>query len=247
MLISHMTLSVSRVMSTNAVYTCGRMHKSRKLKLCKPSANAKAITDAVYKIMNDELSESTRLRWYSRLNAELGSATFKQEGLTVETDAVPVPRVWIPSKPKLTLALLDEFELQSKAVTDGSCHVHVGSDSSISKLLTKHAVESLRQSKGADWLEACGELTAAQLSDPVKLTHALSRVAFDLLVYVHARAVELKHDDEIDVILELHSSDQTLVGRALRGCGVVVCEKGREAFARAVAFVQQAMIPRERE
>ena len=231
-------------MSTRAVYTCGRMHKPRKLKLCKPSANAKAIADAINKIMNDELSESTRLRWCSRLNAELGSATFKQEGLTVEADAVPVPRVWIPSKPKLTLALLDEFELQSNAMTDGSCQVRIGSDSTISKLLTKHAVKRLRQSKGGDWLEACGELTTAQLSDPVKLTHALSRVAFDLLVYVHARAVELKHDDEIDAMLELHSSDQTLVGRALRGCGVVVCEKGREAFARAVALVREAMITR---
>ena len=234
-------------MSTSAVYTCGRMHKPRKLKLCKPSANAKAITDAIYKIMNDELSESTRLRWCSRLNAELGSATFKQEGLTVEVDAVPVPRVWIPSKPKLTLALLDEFELQSKAVTDGSSQVRIGSDSSISKLLTKHAVERLRQSKGAVWLEACGELTTAQLSDTVKLTHALSRVAFDLLVYVHARAVELKHDDEMEAILELHSSDQTLVGRALRGCGVVVCEKGREAFARAVELVRDAMVARKGE
>ena len=67
------------------------------------------------------------------------------------------------------------------------------------------------------------------------------------LVYVHARAVELRHDDEMEAILELHSSDQTLVGRALRGCGVVVCEKGREAFARAVELVRDAMVARKGE
>ena len=107
------------------VYTCGRMHKPRKLKLGKH--NVKATVDAVYKIMKEELSNTSCMRWCARLNAELGSATFKQEGLTaVEADAVPVPRAWIPSKPKLTLALLDEFELQSKAMTDGSCQVHIG-------------------------------------------------------------------------------------------------------------------------
>ena len=92
-----------------------------------------------------------------------------------------------------------------------------------------------------------GTRSAMTCTQGSQLTHALSRVAFDLLVYVHARAVELKHDDEIDAMLELHSSDQTLVGRALRGCGVVVCEKGREAFARAVALVREAMITREGE
>ena len=66
-------------------------------------------------------------------------------------------------------------------------------------------------------------------------------MAFDLLVYVHARALELKHQDAADVMIELHSSDQTLVGKAMRGCGVVFCEKGREVFARAVTIVRDAM------
>ena len=42
----------------SSIYTCGRMHKQRKLKLCSPGARAKAMADAVYKIMQEELSES---------------------------------------------------------------------------------------------------------------------------------------------------------------------------------------------
>ena len=42
-------------------------------------------------------------------------------------------------------------------------------------------------------------------------------------------------------VIELHSSDQTLVGKGLRGCGVVFCEKGQELFASAVTSVHNAM------
>jgi hypothetical protein len=76
----------------------------------------------------------------------------------------------------------------------------------------------------------------------VKLSQALSRVAFDLLVYVHARASELKRNEETAAVLELHSADQTLVGRAMRGCGVVFCEAGREIFERSVASVREALV-----
>ena len=76
----------------------------------------------------------------------------------------------------------------------------------------------------------------------MKLTQTLSRVVFDLLVYVHARALELKQSDHEDAMMELHSSDQTLVGRATRGCGVVLCEKGRDIFAKAVALVHDGML-----
>ena len=58
---------------------------------------------------------------------------------------------------------------------------------------------------------------------------------------VHARALELKQESDVSAVIELHSSDQTLVGKALRGCGVVFCEKGRELFASAVTTVQDAM------
>jgi hypothetical protein len=60
--------------------------------------------------------------------------------------------------------------------------------------------------KTFEWLQACGELSIGQLDDPVKLNQALSRVAFDLLVYLHARAEELRREDDFDAVLELHSS-----------------------------------------
>ena len=89
----------------------------------------------------------------------------------------------MPSKPKITLALLSEFKHASEAKTSQAKQTRVGSDSVISKVLARHAVDRLRQDKGLDWLQASNELTVAQLEDPVKLTHALSRAAFDLLVY----------------------------------------------------------------
>ena len=193
--------------------------------------------------MLEELSDSACERWCSRLNAELGSGTFKPEDTLKQQEVTAVPNVWVPSKPKVTLALLDEFVHASSAIVEKSNQIRVGSDTAISKLLARHAVERLREDKGPGWLRTCGELTAAQLDDPLKLTHALSRVAFDLLVYVHARALELKRQEEADVMIELHSSDQTLVGKAMRGCGVVYCERGREIFARAVKLVRDVMQP----
>jgi|EP00966_Prymnesium_polylepis_P274572 hypothetical protein len=84
-------------------------------------------------------------------------------------------------------------------------------------------------------MEASGELTADQMGNATRLNQVLSRVAFDLLVYVHARATEIKREDGADVVLTLHSSDETVVGRAMRGCGVVYCEAGRAIFARAIS------------
>ena len=61
-------------------------------------------------------------------------------------------------------------------------------------------------------------------------------------MYVHARAVEIQREDGADAVLTLHSSDETVVGRAMRGCGVVYCEAGRAIFARAVALVRDALV-----
>jgi hypothetical protein len=79
------------------------------------------------------------------------------------------------------------------------------------------------------------------LNNTARLTQTLSRVAFDLLVYVHARAVELQREEEADVVLTLHSSGETIVGRAMRGCGVVYCVEGRKIFTRAVSMVRDAL------
>ena len=93
---------------SGTLYTCGRVHKPHKLKLKPHSANANAVIDAVHKIMQEELSQAARERWCSRLDAELGKGTFGPTQ-TLDVATVAVLRVWMPAKPKLALALLDEF------------------------------------------------------------------------------------------------------------------------------------------
>ena len=229
---------------SGTLYTCGRVHKPHKLKLKPHSANANAVIDAVHKIMQEELSQAARERWCSRLDAELGKGTFGPTQ-TFDVATVAVPRVWTPAKPKLALALLDEF-LQDHADPQAlPPKKSIGAGGPISKLLTRRAIERLRRNKSVDWMEASGELTADQLGNATRLNQVLSRVAFDLLVYVHARATEIQREDGADVVLTLHSSDETVVGRAMRGCGVVYCEAGRAIFARAIALVRNALIGNE--
>ena len=227
---------------SKTMYTCGRMHKPRKQKLTHSTARAKAVVAAVFKAMREELSIAACERWCSRLNTELGFVVFGPSGGALEAKAAPVPRVWVPAKPKLTLALLDEIMREHDPVLEcKSLKTAIGSNGEISKVLARHAVEQLRRGKGFEWLQACGELSNDQLDDPVKLNQALSRVAFDLLVYLHARAEELRREDEIDAILELHSSDQALVGRSTRGCGLVHCEAGRAILSRAATLVREGL------
>ena len=73
--------------------------------------------------------------------------------------------------------------------------------------------------------------------DNAKLTQVLSRVAFDLIVYVHARANEIMRETGEDILIELHSSDQSTGGKAMRGCGIVFCDAGRAIVARVLGFV----------
>jgi hypothetical protein len=230
-------------MSVKAVYTCGRLHKQRKQQLSAKSTGVKAVVDAVLKVMREELGSAACDRWCVRLNTELGSKCFGPHGGAAEAEAAPpVPRVWVPSKPKLALALLDEFCHAFKNCAEEPRKVSLGANGSISKVLARHVVERLRDAKGAEWLQACGELNDDQINDPVKLSMTLSRAAFDLLVYIHARAKDMKQEGEENAVLDLHSSDQTLVGKAMRGCGVVFCEVGRAVFVRAAESVRDGMV-----
>lgn len=222
------------------IYTCGRMHKQRKQRFT--ASKARTVIAAVSKVMRDELGGAAYDRWCSRLNTELGCGTFRPGGETPEGQPVHVPTAWVPPKPKIVLALLDEFDRAHNDPTpDALPKATIGAKGAISKLLARHAVERLRRNKGPEWFQACGELSAAQLDDPDKMKHTLCRVAFDLLVYVHARATELVQHEDGDVVLELHSSDQTLMGKSMRGCGVVHCEAGRHIFARASMGVRDAL------
>jgi hypothetical protein len=218
------------------MYTCGRMHKPQKRKLGVQST--KAVIDTVYKMMQEELSSAACDRWCSRLNAELGYGYFGAASGGMNEAKAKVPRMWVPSKPKLTLALLDEF-VHARATLPKTS---IGSNgATISKVLARCVVEDLCKAKGREWLEGCGELSIGQLNDSMRLNHTLSRVAFDLLVYTYARAVELRQQDGGEAVLELHSSDQTVVGREMRGSGIVYCRRGREIFIRAVELVRETM------
>ena len=120
------------------MYTCGRMHKPRKQKLTQSTARAKAVVAAVYKAMQEELSSTACERWCSRLNAELGCGVFGPSGGTLEAKAAPVPRAWVPAKPKLTLALLDELVYAHEHSPEGkSLKTTIGSNGEISKVLAR--------------------------------------------------------------------------------------------------------------
>ena len=230
----------------SSVYTCGRMHKPRKNKLHVPSGRASVVA-AVARIMKEELSNVACDRWFSRLDAELGSGTFHTADAVEKVsgcEAVPVPRAWMPAKPKLALALLDEFDRPQES------HV-VGANSKpkasvgihrLTKMVARDAIKRLREEK-AEWLKSCGELTSEQQEDAPKMVQTLARVAFDLLVYVHARGVELQRADGVDAaVFVLHGSDQTLCGRAMRGCGIVYCDTGRVLFTRALEHVREGLV-----
>ena len=149
------------------LYTCGRMHKPHKnQRLCSSSAKAKTVVDAVLKIMQEELGKGACERWCSRLNAELGDRSFGLGGEERNSKAALVPRVWVPAKPKLALALLDEFSRALEAPLESSPRKSVGANGAVTKILALYVVERLRQSKGAEWLKQCGEMSDDQLNDP---------------------------------------------------------------------------------
>lgn len=213
-----------------AVYTCGRMHKPvRKTKLSAIKANA--LLGRLDHILKLETTTSAEV--VSLLQSELIDAKFvSQDMKTTATNRVP--RLWLPSKPKVTLALMEAL----KTVHESDCsNMRSAGANGLTKLVARHVVADVLNTKGSGWMHECGELTVAQLESPIKTSQTLSRTAFDMLVYVHARAEEIRQRDGADVVLELQSSDETLCGRDLRGCGVVYCTVGRSMFDRASAEV----------
>lgn len=234
----------------NTIYISGRNKKQRKRNTNTPvSARAKSVIDAVTKTMREELSEAAWTRWCSRVNSYIGSNAFDPSGNEADAGDIvaPVPRVWCPSKPKLALALLNELDrsdMSESATNSPTASPCVGTERHITKVLARRIIESMREDKGLEWLEACGELTDAQLKDPAKLSQTLGRVAFDVFVFMHARAIEIQREQGADdAVIALHSSDQTLTGKALRGCGVVCCADGRGILARAITMMKESLEP----
>ena len=219
-----------------AVYTCGRMHKpARKAKL--NAAKANALLGRLHDILKLERITSEEI--VSLLQSELRKKIANISQTMKPNVSSRVPSLWLPSKPKLTLALINV--LTSAHDTDASLVHPCAGANGLTKLLARQMVATMLDRKGEDWLKECGELTVAQLESPVKTSHTLSRAAFDMIVYVHARAEEIRQKDGADVVLELQSSDETLSGREMRGCGVVYCNKGRAIFAAACEGFREAL------
>jgi hypothetical protein len=234
----------------NTIYTSGRIQKQRKRNTHTPvSARAKSVIDAVTRAMREELCEAAWMRWCLRVNNYIGSDAFDPSGNEADAGdiAAPVPRVWCPSKPKLALALLNELhrsDMNDSPTNPPKASPCVGTERHITKVLARRTIESMREDKGLEWLEACGELTDAQLKDSAKLSQTLARVAFDVFVFMHARAIEIQREQGADdAVIALHSSDQTLTGKALRGCGVVCCADGRGILARAITRMKESLEP----
>ena len=159
------------------LFTCGRIHKkSLKQKLRRD--RAASIVAVVCKVMREELSHRACERWFYRLNEELGCGTFtSSESMEVVEagEPIPVPRVWVPAKPKMTAALLEAL---ASGLQNATSQASFGSKSEISKVLARMVVESMCSDKGRDWLETCGELSTDTLESKVKLSQTISRVAF---------------------------------------------------------------------
>lgn len=227
-----------------SIFTGGKIKKQR-LKPAACTIKGQAVVDAVLKVMSDELSPAACERWRSLVNAELGFEAFRAVVQEPESDAsaesvhVTVPRVWVPSKPKLTLALLDQIEQEVDGVLEPQACV--GAQGSVRKIVARLAVDRMRAAKGESWLADCGELAARQRDNEAKLLQVLSKVAFSLIVYVHARANDLVEEEGQDCLIALHNSEQSLGGRGMRGCGIVYCDAGGAVVKRVLQLVRNGL------
>ena len=228
-------------MHKTSMYTCGRMHKKPKRTLANMTAKQKEgrVLRIVKTLMNNELETVCCERLVRLVSTELYSEECAKSGAGKVRHSVP--KLWVPSKPKLTIAMLDELLTADWA--PHNTYPSIGAKGGISKLLARQLVVDVRGAKGVEWMDACGEFNRIQQYDPVRQAHAMSRVAFDLLVYVHARASEIQRAEDMHIVLDLHSADETLRGKEMRGSGIVFCEEGRSVFVRACKLVRDALKP----
>ena len=205
---------------------------------------ASELVAAVVAVMKSELSATAADRWRALLDTELRQTVFTSPlAIRMLPTTAPrspkntVPTVLPVTRPKLTAAVLEAFA-SDDVLADGqpvrlSIAGCLGADGGLEKLLTRRVVTWLQERK-PELLQAGDELCDAKLSDKIRLEKTLSRIAYDAIQYVHARATAAC-EDAADVVLELQSADQTLAGKPLRGCGLVYCRRGRLLFEQAVA------------
>jgi len=194
---------------------------------------------AVKKVLKAELSASAVARWHDLLDDQLGEAVFTDTAEPMRL-ALPLVKVWCPTKPRVA-RLLAQALTSKEALPDGNpvtvtAPMALGSQQgTMAKIIARRVVD-LVIAKHADELKSCGELRAALFEENAEkhLAASMARHATDVLTYVAARAKELVGDGEC-AIIEMQTVDQMLHGRATRGSGLVVCEKGMALVERAAA------------
>ena len=88
----------------------------------------------------------------TRLNNELGLTRFNPNNVSVvQETSTSVPHAWMPAKPKMTVALLDDFLGEIKASSEGAAPTAtVGTTGTMTKFLARHAVDRLHAKMGVD-------------------------------------------------------------------------------------------------
>lgn len=241
-------------------YRTPPLFSPKKHRASKSRRNVKAVAQAVMKVVAQELGEKACKCWPELIDEELGEALFVEMRVKKDCRAVAPSRecsasaaAWTPNKPKLTRLMLaalvgcgsnlipaDAEEEEPPLVVEAPMSLRTDQHCKcvrLSKLLARRAVESIQRHR-RDALKASGELSDEQLQCPVRSGRALARVASDTLAYLSAVAVEGRSlcdgESDEDVVVELHGTDQRLVGISTRGCGIVFNARGRALFEAAV-------------
>jgi hypothetical protein len=197
-----------------------------------------ALVRAVNKVLKAELSASSIERWHGMLDEQLGEAVFKD---TPDPTRIALPcKVWCPTKPRVARLLAQA--LTSKELLSDGAHVCVtapmalgSQQGTMAKIIARRVVD-LVIAKHSGELKECGELRTNLFDEnsEKQLAAAMARHATDVLTYIAARAKEMVGEGE-SAIIEMQTVDQTLHGRATRGSGLVVCEKGMALVEKAAA------------
>lgn len=209
-------------------------------------ASAAELMTAFTAVMQAELGTEAIARWRERLAVELGQVAVPTASLcrsSCATSAAVLPT----ARPKLTAAVIDAMA-STEALSDGEevravVNGCIGVKGGVTKLLARRVADCLRERRATDVLCAGGEIDDDALADPTRLAKTLSRVIQETMVCVFAAAEAARGEGDEAAVLELHTADQTLAGKPLRGSGVVYCPRGRHLFEGALTEARASLEP----
>ena len=234
--VANQTLSSSAPMA--AIRKRGRRRK----------ASAAELMAAFSEVMQAELGTEAIARWRERLAVELGQVAVPTGTGSLGRSPCATSAAVLPTtRPKLTAAVIDAMG-SSEVLLDGeqvraAVNGCIGVEGGVAKLLARRVADYLRERRATDVLCAGGEIGDEALGDPTRLAKTLSRVIQETMVCVFSAAAATRGEGDEAAVLELHTADQTLAGKPLRGCGVVYCPRGRHLFERALTEARASLEP----